>query len=304
VDREQSLFELERPDGSRVTTKSMISDHEAALCYAAGRHCWRGEAIVDLGPLAGLSTYMFARGLTEGDSTPDRPVIHAFDLWRAVGGYDSYFKDFDQGGAGSIQHLWMRTVAGYESLLYPHAGDFLGWRWDGRPIDVLFVDIAKTWALHNHVTSTMIPCLRPGSLLIHQDYVHWNEPWIHIEMARLRSYFRRCYILYGATSFYECIETPPRDLCETPANSLPYAAQVELIDDERSQAPALVAQVMLSAAAKHAAENKDFSRAFALLDEVNPNIEPDNPLQDFRLRATDNRNQTRNYISKLRESVV
>ncbi len=263
-----SFYQLERPGRSPLSIRSMLSTHEIALLYACARDAWNGDAIVDLGPLMGASTWAFARGLSERESPPIDPVIHSFDLWRSVGSYSGYLKDSPTGGAGSVLGEWMRAIEGYHHLCEPHQGDLCGWTWDGQPIGILFVDVAKSWALNNHVVSTMFPCLRPGAILIQQDYIHWNEYWIHIEMARFRPYFEHCQFLRGATSFYRCIETPPVKLCQSPSSDLSYDQQIALLEDERSRAPKSIQEVMKIAAAKHAIENKDRSRAQQLLDSV------------------------------------
>lgn len=272
-----SYYELDRANIAPLEIRSMLSTHEIALLYALARDHYDSGAIVDLGPLMGASTWAFARGLTDaGKGAPG--IIHSFDLWRAEGTYDAYLQEFTRGGGGSILGPWMQSVALWPEMIAPHQGNFLDWQWDGRAIGILFVDIAKSWALNDHVVSTMFPCLRPGSVLVQQDYIYWNEYWIHIEMARFRPYFEHCQFLRGATSFYLCTETPPLELCRTPAKLLPYAVQVDLLEEERAIAPAPIQEVMKIAAAKHAIENGDFERARRLLDDVSIEARTDNPL--------------------------
>ena len=273
-----SFYEVSSPDGSIFELRSMLSTHEIALLYACARFSWNGDAIIDLGPLIGASTWAFSRGLMDRDMPPEKPVIHSFDLWKAEGPYDGYLVNSARGGAGSLLGEWMRVTDGYHHLCEPHQGDFCAWNWNGQPIGILFVDVAKTWELNNHIVSTMFPYLRPGALLIQQDYIHWNEYWIHIEMARFRPYFEHCHFLRGATSFYRCTQTPPKQLCMTPANELPYETQIALIEEERSFAPISIQQVMKIAAAKHAMDNGDLVRARELLDFVVTDKLTDNEL--------------------------
>lgn len=262
-----SYYDLDRGHLPRLEIRSMLSTHEIALLFAIAKDATPAGSVVDLGPLIGASTWALCKGFVEA-GRKDRSFIHSFDLWGTEGTYDSYLSEMPRGGAGSVLGQWMRVVAPWAEQCEPHQGDFLQWQWDGREIGVLFIDIAKSWALNNHVVSTMFPALRPGSFLIQQDYIHWAEYWIHIEMARFSKYFKHCQFLRGATSFYVCVETPPADLCAEPANSLPYGVQVALLDQERAKAPASVQQVMKCAAAKHAIENGDTTRARMLLDDV------------------------------------
>lgn len=272
-----SYYELQRPGMAPKTVRSMLSTHEIALLYALARDFYQNGAIVDLGPLLGASTWAFAHGLDEaGKIAP--ALIHSFDLWGTEGPYNAFLKEVPRGGGGSILGEWMQTVLPWSEVCAPHQGDFLKWHWDGREIGILFVDIAKSWALNDHIVSTMFPCLQPGSILVQQDYVHWNEYWIHIEMARFRPYFQHCQFLRGATSFYLCTETPPAALCRKPASELTYATQVDLLEEERGRAPIPIREVMKVAAAKHAIENGDLDRARKLLNDVNTEPCTDNPL--------------------------
>ncbi len=164
-----SYYNLDRPGLSPIRVRSMLSTHEIALLYSLAKNVYQSGAVVDLGPLLGASTWAFARGISEAGH--DTASLHSFDLWRAEGSYDSYLKKTARGGGGSILGAWARVISPWLDRVEPHQGDFLDWTWDGREIGILFVDIAKSWALNNHVVSTMFPALRPGSILVQQDYI-------------------------------------------------------------------------------------------------------------------------------------
>lgn len=276
-----SIYEIDRPDGSTHKIRSMLSTHEIALCYMLAAVNWRGDAIVDLGPLMGASSWAFAKGLTDAGYRPDAPVIHSFDLWKSFESYRNYLGAFPVGGAASVLGQWTRTMEGYHHLAEPHQGDFLDFEWDGRPIDVLFLDLAKSFALNDHVTKTMFPCLKAGSILIQQDYVHFNEYWIHMEMARLREYLQPQYTLRGATKFYVCVKPIPPEVCAQSASQLDYAEQVRLLDDEREKAAIPAQEVLKCAAAKHAIEFGDLERAKSLIKKVSTEPKTDNGVQEF-----------------------
>ena len=254
-----SFYELQRFDGSFINVRSMLSTHEIALLYSCAKHCWNGKAIVDLGPLSGASTWALAKGLMESESEyPVKSVINSFDLWRAESSYKEYLTEYRQSDSNSVLGHWIEVMEGFHHMVEPHQGDFCTWQWNGSEIGILFVDIAKSWDLNDHVVSTMFPCLSPGSILIQQDYIHWNEYWIHMEMARFSEFFEHCQFLRGATSVYKCIKSPPKDLCRVSLNSYSYSEQVELLEIERNRAPEPIKEVMKIAAAKHAMENNDF----------------------------------------------
>lgn len=275
-----SVYELTRPDGSSIEIRSMLSTHEIALLYACAKDAWVSGAIVDLGPLSGASTWALAKGLTDRkEGTPEEPgIIHSYDLWRGEDSYRNYLTDYRCSRSSSLLGHWIEVLDGYHNLCEPHQGDFCTWQWDGSEIGILFIDVAKSWKLNNHVVSTMFPALQPGSILIQQDYIQWNEYWIHMEMARFSDYFEHCQFLRGATSFYRCIKTPPSNICESSLTKLSYQERVELHELERSKAPASINEVMKIAAAKHAMDNHDFLAARKYLDDVDVSVKTDNPL--------------------------
>jgi hypothetical protein len=62
--------------------------------------------------------------------------------------------------------------------------------WGGRPIEVLFVDMAVSWALSDQVVRRFFPSLMPGqSLVIHQDYCYQLAPWLAVTMEYFAEYF-------------------------------------------------------------------------------------------------------------------
>jgi hypothetical protein len=78
----------------------------------------------------------------------------------------------------------------YKEYIQPHRNDFLKEQWDGLRIDILFVDLAKTLELHDHIVKQFYPCLVAGeSLLMHQDFYHCWNPYIRITMQFLKHCF-------------------------------------------------------------------------------------------------------------------
>jgi len=58
--------------------------------------------------------------------------------------------------------------------------------WTGEPIEILFLDMAKTWQVNDFVIGEFLPSLIPGhSIIIQQDYLWGSSPWLHITMELL-----------------------------------------------------------------------------------------------------------------------
>jgi len=72
----------------------------------------------------------------------------------------------------------------------PHKGDLSLHAWTGDPIEILFVYAAKTPHTTAHIVNNHFPCLVPErSVVVHQDFVCSQCPWIHITCQLLTEYF-------------------------------------------------------------------------------------------------------------------
>jgi hypothetical protein len=103
--------------------------------------------------------------------------------------------------------------------------------WSGDPIEILFVDLAKTWALNSWVVAKTFPCLIPSvSVVVQQDWVHFNEYWVHITMAYFADRFELVETVYGASAVFRCIA--PISIAEASVDlkALPIAEKLRLID--------------------------------------------------------------------------
>ena len=260
-----------------VPVRSMLEKGELVLLYLAGRSHQGKGAIVDLGPLLGASTACLAQGALDGGH--EDSVIDSFDLWH-INNYEGFLKDLNCSPAGSLLGGFNNRMQNHLTRVRPHQGDFLDWQWGDAPIEILFVDLSKTWSLENHLMKTMMPKLIPGGLLIHQDYIHHNEYWIHINMERYRDHFTHLGFVYGATSWYRCEKPIPAG--EMLSEDLSYKEKMDLLTSARSRAAPSVKEVMKTAAAKCAIENGDVETAQALIDSVSYEVLGEEPLHHFQ----------------------
>lgn len=156
---------------------------ERALVYHLARDHFTGKGdFVELGSFVGASTQAFAAGLLDNTaSTEDRKVIHAYDLFRKIGNWDTGYQD--RALVGSEDESFLRTfLANLDSLrkyIVFHEGDILQAKppSDGA-IELLFVDICKTEKIMIYIAETFFPRLSVGSIYIQQDYLFWGMPFI------------------------------------------------------------------------------------------------------------------------------
>ncbi len=173
----------------------LLGLEERKLLYHLARDIYSGAgAILDLGAFCGASTCCLAAGLRDNPRAPERRV-HSFDSFIAS---EPYLVDFirDQFGeqlalGQSFEAIFRRTVADYVDRIEVHAGDLLAQTWPiSEPIELLFVDIAKTLALSGKVLTEFFPRLIPGkSLVVHQDFYHPTAFYLPVVMDSLAEHF-------------------------------------------------------------------------------------------------------------------
>jgi hypothetical protein len=168
----------------------MLMDAEKRMLYWLTREWYAGEGtICDLGSYLGGSTICFLTALDELGET--RRVVHAYDYWK-LGEFERQ-RDFadDPPPYDLSLPIFARNTAGYEHLAYAHSGDLLNHRWHGSPIEILFVDIAKSYLTWDHIVSEFFGSLIPGhSIVVLQDYVFEESgPWHHVVMEKLGESF-------------------------------------------------------------------------------------------------------------------
>jgi SAM-dependent methyltransferase len=214
---------------------SMLTYGERALLYSLGREVRLGTSIVDAGCFLGGSTAALALGAAKALPEP-RALIHSYDLFlvdhSARMHYGALIGDRE---IGADLRPVFDAVVGDDLLRYVevHPGDLLAQRWGGGPIDVLFVDVAKTWDLSDHVAHEFFPALVPGrSVVVQQDYIHEWLPWIHITMQLLDRSFTRVAVVPGSPSVvYLCTRAVKAADLPRHLRDLPEARLEQLFDD-------------------------------------------------------------------------
>lgn len=158
--------------------------------------------IVELGTWLGAMSFAIGTALRNGGRRDTR--LHAFDTFRldghaaelsaALGG--QRFRDGD-----SFRHVYEQRIAPVGDVIEVHEGPVERAPWDpGTPIAFLFNDVAKTWSTWLSVRRTFYSALRPGSIVVEQDFAHPYTPWIHLSHHRWRSHFEVVGAIPGTQS--------------------------------------------------------------------------------------------------------
>lgn len=273
-------YYIETPHG-REWARSMLTSYELSLLYGVCRHDYHGRGeIVDGGPLLGVGTYAMARGLDHNSLVVNKHKrIYSFDLWLAspdMGGY----VDREGQATGSVLERFLEINRDYLDTIYVSPGDLLAMRWPSRPIEVLFVDIAKSPDLNAWVLRNWFTCLIPGrSILIQQDYVHFAEWWIAVTMEYFKECFELIEFVYGASAVYRCVKTvSPESI--TAFLKLSPSDHVLLMRNAISDAPKSVAEVLKCGLAALLMRT-DPVEAARTLTTVQFNVRHPDAIQDF-----------------------
>jgi ubiquinone/menaquinone biosynthesis C-methylase UbiE len=171
----------------------MLALEERQFLYHIARDEYRGEGeIMDVGAFLGASAYALAAGLRDNPRSIDRQRrIHSCDFFT----YGGYHTGYITGGSWKIGDdtlpIYRKHLEPFRDLVEPVKGDICAQRWDGRPIEILFVDFTQTSEHHDFVARTFYPHLIPGnrSILVHQGFIFTVGYWLHIFMEYYRDYF-------------------------------------------------------------------------------------------------------------------
>jgi hypothetical protein len=248
---------------------TMLSIEERQLLAWLTESYWEGEgAIVDGGCFLGGSTVALAEGLRANASAPADARIDVFDLFE-VEPYmvELYFGHTTLQAGDSFRSEFDRATAEVADLLEVHDGDLAELGWDDRPIEVLFVDFAKSWSLNDVVIRQFLPCLIPNrSVVLQQDYAFAFQPWVAITMEHLRDYFEAVAFAEYNTVVFVCREPVPRDVALP--SELPYDTKLALLETATQRFRGYPRSYLEAGKAMLLLEQGDFEGARAQLRDV------------------------------------
>lgn len=213
---------------------TMLLSDELRLLNFLAQDVYRGAgAIVDAGSFLGGSTVALAEGLRRNPRWPrsmSAKPIHSYDKFEVEDWTRGVY--FDEKVA-NFRDQFDRNIAPYADLVEVHAGDIREHPWNGGPIEILFIDVAKHWTVCDWVTWQFFPHLIPGrSLVVQQDYLyhHWVA-WLHVTMELYAGYFEYVCDTEMNSAVFLCTKAiPPSVLRRNSVESLTVDERCELMD--------------------------------------------------------------------------
>lgn len=241
LDRSLDIASVDLPERAR-STDGMVSERERRLAYLLARdHYQGGGFIIDGGMLLGSSGVSLAEGLLANPAYREGRV--GLSHRRPIVGYEMGVlpangpkpQELEVGGTTirfgeSFAPVLLGNVAPYREVLEVRIGDLLEQFWDPQdPIKILFVDVAKTPLLNQHVFEQFFPCLVPGeSLIVQQDFFFDRLPWIKVLMGYLADHFEWLGQV-GPSSVYRYVKAiPPHMFAVDPYRDLPKKERLRL----------------------------------------------------------------------------
>lgn len=174
------------------SVSSMITGPERALLYLLTKEHFKAEGlIIDAGCFLGGSTVCFAEGLHKNANLTDeqkKSVIKTYDMFKVWTFRAKRYMPEDYDIGDSFYDLFEKNIKGYEAYIDVFKGDLLKQEPINDCVEFLFLDVCKSWDLEKRTRHLFYKNLKPGSLLIQQDFFVSEAVWNIIMPYVMRDY--------------------------------------------------------------------------------------------------------------------
>lgn len=220
------------PSVKKIPT--MLTDEESRMLAWITQYYFSGEgAICELGSFVGGSTARLASGLTRNPN--GKGHIYSYDRFGCAENmkqnllYRHGIKPFE---GEDILPLARELLREYDGLIDFWKGDMASAAWRGGPIEILFIDVAKTARLADHIAEEFFPSLIAGrSLVIQQDYQHYATPWDIAQMELLADCFRLAGWTENFSAVFLCTQPVTAEkIRAAKTDTLSDAAMIALVE--------------------------------------------------------------------------
>jgi hypothetical protein len=197
---------------SSVPAAAMTTKEEQALFTKSVKDVagLKGE-IIDLGCWLGSTTISLASGLRELN---DNGKVYAFDRFTWEPWMDLYSSEHwcDYLPGESFLPETRRRMGDLKPWVVLVTADLTTYHWDNGAVRLLLVDAMKSWRLTTSIAREFYPSLVLDSIVLHQDYLTFNHPWLSVLQYRLRDYmlYDTC-VTRGGTATFKLIRRAQQD---------------------------------------------------------------------------------------------
>src|SRR5262249_44465583 len=139
----------------------------------------------------------------------------------------------------------------------------------GEAIDVLFLDVLKTWELNDAVLRDFFPRLLPGrSVIVHQDYGSGWLPWIPISVELMGGSLRLIDGMEWGSHVFFVADEIPSDVMENGVARLDLDEKFALVERAVERSDGWVRGMMEIARAELVYEGDGVEAALQELDRI------------------------------------
>jgi hypothetical protein len=133
-------------------------------------------AVVDLGCWLGSSSACLAEGMRRSGK-PGK--VQSFDLFVWDASYMARDAKLDLRDGDDFMPEFLRLTHPWADRISAKKQDLFDFHWNGGPVEILFVDAAKTWGLTNAIFQSFGPSIVPGKTrVVFQDFRYPQTMWL------------------------------------------------------------------------------------------------------------------------------
>ena len=259
------------PADTIACAPAMLTANERAHLRDMAAAAPRGGRIVELGTFLGASSECLFAGAADR-LTEDSPLL-VYDAFRAQPymsrlcpmpfregeSFRAYFDLFqrDRLGRMLVREGYIPGDAAPADCarIYP----------EQEPVALLFVDLAKSEAVHRSIARSFYPHAVQGASVVHQDFKFPTCSWLPLHMHALRQFFEPTQDVPGCTVTFECVSAPAIEQVDEALAGFPLR-DAPSIDTAWDQTIAWLVDAGLSVTAPH----MELARAFHLSSVGDP----------------------------------
>ena len=213
-------------------TPGMILAAERHMLYWLCRNYVDGRGhVLDIGCFLGASTNAMASGLADNPNWPKDRKVLVLDNFVTTEGMiwlhptELGNKKVDE----SFFDVFLHQTEPNAALINVEPRDILAMTSFPSPIELLFIDAAKSMALNQRITRLGFPQLTPGrSLVVQQDYIFEFCPWIIATMEYFADRFEFVDFALGSSFLYRFVGPTFSDEEMVKFSELSYADMIPL----------------------------------------------------------------------------
>ena len=249
----------------------MLSPLERQLLYTLARDYADDGAIVDGGSFLGGSTVALLAGVRDRRRTSSASPVVSYDLFRIEAyAIPHFFADDPSVRVGdSFRARFDANVAGFDVPHVVHEGDITEIGWAAGPIDVLFLDVLKSWRINDAVLRDFFPSLVPGrSVIVYQDYGYGWMPCIPITVELMGDSLTLIDGMEAGSHVFFVEKELPKELLERGVKVLELEERIEVMDRVVARSQGWVRGMMEIARASLFIERDGREAALQELDRI------------------------------------